>query len=164
MDPRFVGTWRIVAVAARMGAFDEPDPTWDIYPPYPEHGRGLAAVAHTFRADGTAEISDGKSLVRSEQVPWRLEEDGGELYLTFDMPQGPIGMRVWFRPDGTLVWEQNIFSRRCEAGRLWFNPVSGQWVGRDWPAQLSGATAFVFARDAAPSESGSGPNEPTGPA
>src|SRR5262249_1724366 len=163
MDPRLVGTWRILAVAARTGAFDEPDPTWDIIPPDPEHGRGLGAVAHPFRADGTAEFSNGKSLVRSEQVPWRLEEDGGELYLTFDRPQGPIGMRVWFRPDGTLVWEQNIFSRRCEAGRLWFNPVSGQWVGHDWPAQFSGATAFVLARDAAPCESGSGPNEPLQP-
>lgn len=166
MDPRLIGTWRIVAVATRMGAFDEPDPTWDIYPLDPEHGRGLAAVGHTFGAVGTAEIGNGKSLARSEQVSWRLEDDGGELYLTFDTPHGPISIRVWFRPNGTLVWKQNIFSRRCEARRVWFNPVSGEWVGRDWPAQFSGATAFVLSLDAAPSERGSGPNEslrPSGP-
>ena len=167
MDPRLVGTWRIMAVATHLGAVDEPDPTWDIDPPDPEQGRGLGAVAHTFRADGTAEIGNGKARVPPERVPWRLEDDGGQLYLTFETPQGPVSMRVWFRPDGTLVWEQNIFSRRCEAGRVWFNPCSGQWVGRDWLAQFSTSTAFVLARDAAPSESGARPNEslqPTGPA
>ena len=160
MDPRLVGTWRIVAVATQTGAFDVPDPTWDIVPPDPEQGRGLGALAHTFPPDGTAEIANGR-------VPWRLVDDGGELYLTLETPQGPVGMRVWFRPDGTLVWEQSILSRRCEAGRVWLNPCSGQWVGRDWPAQFGISTAFILAREAAPSDGGARPNEPlqpTGPA
>jgi hypothetical protein len=59
-------------------------------------------------------------------------------------------MRVWLRSDGRLVWEQNVFSRRTEGRREWLNPTSGQWVGREWVAQVSGGAAFVLVRDGAP--------------
>jgi hypothetical protein len=42
---------------------------------------------------------------------------------------------------------QNIFSRCIEGHRVWLNLTSGEWVGREWPSQFHGSTAFVLARD-----------------
>ena len=148
MGSRLVGTWRIEAVASRTGDFDDPNPTWTTLPPDPEKDARLGAVAHTFRADGTGQI--GRPDVPGpppEQFSWRVEDEAGQLYLTLDTPLGPVSMRLWLRSDGRLVWEQNVFSRRAEGRREWFNPTSGQWVGREWLAQFRGWVAFVLVRD-----------------
>jgi hypothetical protein len=152
VDPRFVGTWRIEAVATRTGDFDGTDQAWTAHPPDPGQGARLGAVAHTFRADGTGQIESNSLPDRPpERFIWRVEDEGGELYLTLDTSQGPVSMRVWLQPDGRrLLWEQNLFSRRTEGRRVWLNPTSGQWVGREWLSQFSAWTAFVLARDAAP--------------
>jgi hypothetical protein len=150
VDARLVGTWRIEAVASRTGDYEDPNLTWTTVPADTEQGERLGAVAHTFRADGTGQIGNRGVPARSpEQFTWRVEDEGGQLYLTLDSPLGPISMRVWLRPDGWLVWEQNVFSRRIEGRRVWFNPASRQWVGREWLSQFSGWAAFVLARDAA---------------
>jgi hypothetical protein len=148
MDVRLVGTWRIEAVATSTGDFDAPDPAWATHRPDPGQGVRLGAVAHTFRADGTGQIESSSQPARSaERFTWRVEKQGGQLYLTLDTPDGPVSMRVWLRPDGRLVWEQNIFSRWTEGRRVWLNLTSGEWVGREWPSQFHGSTAFVLARD-----------------
>jgi hypothetical protein len=151
VDSRLVGTWRIEAVAARTGDYDDPNPTWNTCPPDPEKDARLGAVAHTFRADGTGQIGHPDTTGRpSEPFTWRVDDEGGQLYLTLDTPQGPVSMRIWLRADGRLVWEQNVLSRRTEGGRLWFDPTSQRWVDRAWLAQFSGWVAFILARNRAP--------------
>jgi hypothetical protein len=152
VDSRLVGTWRIEAVAGRTGDYDDPKPTWSTCPTDPERDARLGAVAHTFRADGTGQIGHWDATGQhSEPFTWRVEDEGGHLYLTLDTPHGPMSMRIWLRANGRLIWEQNVFSRRTEGGRLWFDPTSRRWVDRAWLAQLSGWAAFILARDAAPS-------------
>jgi hypothetical protein len=146
-----VGTWRIEAIVCRTGDYDDPNPTWITHSPDPEQLAHLGAVAHTFRADGTGQVANRDApSPPPEQFTWRVEDEGGELYLILDTPQGPIMMRVWLRSDGRLVWEQNVFSRRSEGRRVWLDPTSGQWVGREWLSQYSGWVAFVLVRDAVP--------------
>ena len=147
MDPRLVGTWRIEAVASRTGDYDDPNPTWTTLPPDPEKDARLGAVAHTFRADGTWQIGSPDVSSPPQQFTWRVEDEAGQLYLTLDMPWGPVSMRIWLRSDGRLIWEQNVFSRRTDGRREWFSPTERKWVGRDWLSQFSGWVAFVLVRD-----------------
>jgi hypothetical protein len=155
MDSRLIGTWRIEAVAGRTGDCEDPNPTWIIHPPDPEKDPRLGEVEHMFRGDGTGQISNrAVGALPADQFTWRLDDEAGQLYLTLDTPVGPVSMRVWLRSDGRLVWEQNVFSRRTAGRREWFNPTSGQWVGREWVAQFSGCAAFVLVRDGAPAAAG----------
>jgi hypothetical protein len=160
-----IGTWRIEAVAGRTGDYDDPNPAWTTHPPDPEKDARLGAVEHTFRADGTGQIGNRDVRARpSDQFIWRIDDEAGQLYLTLDTPLGPVSMRLWLRSDGRLVWEQNVFSRRAEGRREWFNPTSGQWVGREWLSQFSGWAAFVLVRDVAPvADRGPASAEPAAP-
>src|SRR5262249_1469797 len=102
-------------------------------------------------ADGTGQIEGNNLPTRPpEQFTWRVEDEGGELYLTLDTSQGPVSMRVWLQPDGRRLWEQNVFSRRTEGRRGWFNPTSGHGGGREWVSRFSAWTAFGLARDVTP--------------
>jgi hypothetical protein len=153
MDLRLVGTWRIEGVASRTGSLDVPDTAWTFHPPTPRQRSGFYAAAYVFEADGTFRIESRGDPPRQlpERGAWRLEEEDGELYLTFDGAGGPISQRVWFPSEGRMLWATSPLSRREEGGRVWLVPGAQGWVKHDrsWLVQFNLWVAFRLVREAA---------------
>ena len=110
MGPRLVGSWHLEGVSTLLGRAgpDAGDEVWKADRAAPRHRAAMRGAGYVLRADGTGQIESRREppFWPPQPFSWRVEVEGGQLYLVLSGPDGATGrLRIWVRPDGQkMLW------------------------------------------------------------